>query len=178
MYIKTDLTYSDTELTHLNACNADIESQWIVIKLHQTRPIIICNMYRPPSGNVTNALSTLSDAINTLTHPHEIYLIGDFNINYKDHMSDNYKKIKFFERSNTLKQIITVPTRYSTTRNSLLDIILTNSTNYAYCGNVSLDLNDHLPIYINRKKPKTNKTMVPLKVDLTEITTRVYVLKC
>ena len=45
-------------------------------------------------------------------------------------------------------------------RNSLLDIILTNSTNYAYCGNVSLDLSDHLPIYINRKKPKTNKTMV------------------
>ena len=121
---------------------------------------IICNMYRPPSGNVTNALSTLSDAINTLTHPHEIYLIGDFNIDYKDHMSDNYKKIKFFERSNTLKQIITVPRRYSTTRNSLLDIILTNSTNYAYCGNVSLDLSDHLPIYINRKKPKTNKTMV------------------
>ena len=132
MYIKTDLTYSDTELTHLNASNADIESQWIVIKLHQTRPIIICNMYRPPSGNVTNALSTLSDAINTLTHPQDIYLIGDFNIDYKHHMSDNFKKIKFFERSNTLKQIITVPTRYSTTRNSLLDLILTNSTNYAY----------------------------------------------
>ena len=152
VYVKTDIAYSDTEISPLNVCNADIECQWIVIRLPQTKPIILCNMYRPPSGNVTNALTILSEAIGSITYSYELYLTGDLIIDYKECSSDNFKKIKQNERSNTLKQLITTPSRYTKSKNSLLDIIFTNSSNY--CGNVSLNLSDHLPIYINRKKPK------------------------
>ena len=73
------------------------------------------------------AIKLIEDRLGLLPKPNEeLGILGDFNIDYKNKKSINYKKIKFFERSNSLDQLVCTTTRNTKTTSSLLDIIFTN----------------------------------------------------
>ena len=85
----------------------------------------------------------------------DIFILGDLSINYKNKKSPSYKKLAFFESSNSLTQVINRATHITKNTNSVLDLILTNSKHIASAGTLDTFISDHQPIYVVKKKVKT-----------------------
>ena len=89
----------------------------------------------------------------------EVLIMGDFNVDYQNQKSANYKKLKFFEKANSLEQKIGTTTRNTRSSKTLLDIALTNIKYIKTAGALDSFLRDHQPIFILKKKQKdTGKT--------------------
>ena len=152
-YIKKsyDVYVQDSE----NISVKDLEIQWFKIRRHRMKTITLANFYRPPAGKVNQAFKTLDKDLTTLVHVNEeIVLLGDFNIDYKNKKSQNFKKLNFFERANALEQKICTTTRNTKSSSSILDIILTNMKYIKSAGTLDTFLSDHQPIFLLKKKEK------------------------
>ena len=102
------------------------------------------------------AIKLIEKRLGSLPKPNEeLVILGDFNIDYKNKKSINYKNIKFFERSNSLDQLVCTTTRNTKTTSSLLDIIFTNVKHIKEAGTLDSFLNDHQPIFLLKKKERT-----------------------
>ena len=135
--------------------NKDIEIQWIKIKKKNTKTILLANIYRPPTGKVEQAIKVIEKGLAALRELNdEIVILGDFNIDYKNKMSINYRKLKFFERSNSLDQQISTTTRNTLNSSSLLDIVFTNMKFIKEAGTLDSFLSDHQPVFLLKKKRK------------------------
>ena len=138
--------------------NSDMEL--ITLRLHVTnvRPIFLTALYRPPSGQIqpfSNYLIQLFDRL-SLNKKFDVILGGDFNIDYQK-CSPNRKTLKDIESRFGLTQMVSEKTRplYSDTT---VDLIFTNNPNFMKTGSFDLNISDHLPIYIIRKKIKIKPT--------------------
>ncbi len=102
---------------HGSTSNRDIQALWLKLGLKETQPTYICNMYRPPSGNVERAINILDSNINDLTNGNttDILLLGDTNMDL--HTKNSHSNIYTqFLRENMLEQMITSPTRIPNTK--------------------------------------------------------------
>ena len=84
-YIKSDLIYSTQKLQDLNVSCSSAEILWISIKKPHMKEIIAGIVYRPPQGNTKDFIDGITErvqTINTLYNAAEMFLLGDFNINY------------------------------------------------------------------------------------------------
>ena len=88
--------------------------------------------------------------INRLNKYGEIFILGDFNINYKGTNNPDTKILKWFEQKSGLKQIIDETTRFSNT-NSCIDLIFTNSPCIFDQGTLDVNISDHEMIFVTRK---------------------------
>ena len=153
-YIKSELNFSDSELFHLNKSTKNIEMLWVTLNQPNTKKIAICNLYRPPTGNIEVFCDSLYDTYetlnNTFNHEIEIFIMGDFNINYRDPNRAGYNNLKWFEQQTGLSQKIKKITRFST-NDSCLDLIYTNSKIISKNGVLDFNISDHQPIFITRK---------------------------
>ena len=93
------------------------------------RRIVIANVYRPPSGNLPNAIRILSDAFNKIDsqkYP-ETYIMGDLNVDFAK-FNANKTKICNMCAHLGLRQLINKITRFNITGNhTTIDLVLTNS---------------------------------------------------
>lgn len=80
IYSKINLKTEDSSLKHLNICDSSVEIQLLRLQLPCTKPIIIVNTYRPPSGNLDLAIEHLQSVIDNLPNSAEYYVLGDFNV--------------------------------------------------------------------------------------------------
>ena len=117
------------------------------------------NLYRPPNGNVNEFLTTfqlqllkLQDFLNA-----EIFISGDFNIDLNNMKDQNGKSLLNICKSYGLLQVIKKAKRYGKTRNSIIDLIFTNSKYIANSGVLNVNLSDHEMIYISKKNGKDPK---------------------
>ena len=153
-YVRSDLSFSDSELSHFNISLKDIEMLWITLNQPKMKKIIICNIYRPPYGNTASFCDILTNSINSLAdmidQNFELFIMGDFDINYRATEANGYKDIKWFEQRTGLRQLISEITRYSHL-NSCIDLIFTNSNEISCSGTLDLNISDHQAIYITRK---------------------------
>ena len=80
------ISQKSTKFEYLNTSNADLEMQWITIDLDNVRPIIEVNVYRPPQGSYKTASKLINEAYEkaNLKDNTDIFILGDFNINFKD----------------------------------------------------------------------------------------------
>ena len=155
-YIAQGKSMQVTELLEDSVCNKNLEAHWFHITMPNSRNIFICNTYRPPAGKVEPALYALNKSIMSKNlQRNDIFILGDFNINYKNKNSPNFKKLAFSESSNSLKQVIHRATRVSHKNNSILDLILTNSKYISGAGTLDTFISDHQPIFILKKKTKS-----------------------
>ena len=153
IYAKTslDVYVQEAECTS----NADVEVQWVRVRRHRSKDLVLANVYRPPLGKVEKALKQLGQNLDSLAKPtDEVLIMGDFNVNYQNQRSPNYKKIKFFEKANSLDQKISTTTRNTKTSKTLLDLALTNIKYIRAAGALDSFLSDHQPIFILKKKKK------------------------
>ena len=96
--------------------------------------------------------------------------MGDVNIDMLDKQCESHRKFTTLVKSLGLYQLIKSPTRYSTTRNSLLDVCATYSDFIQQSGVCDVNLSDHQMILITQKKIKLPKK----KCDFTGRSYRNY----
>ena len=149
------------ELDHLHTSNSDLEAQWVRINRDLAKDIVVCNLYRPPTGNVDKAIKTLNKNLcdNSVKNA-EVFILGDWNVNYVNKLSNDYKKLSFFEKSNQLTQIISSATRVTQKSKSLLDLIMTSSHNISTSGTLDVFISDHQPIFAVMKKKRESRPKV------------------
>ena len=106
-------------------------------------------MYRPP--NDSNFLSKLELSLSKIDPGTEFYVLGDMNIDFflsRSPMLDKYREILSFFGC---EQLVAEPTRITPTSSSLIDHILTNTSDLIRDSGVILNgFSDHLITYCSR----------------------------
>ena len=156
VYWRNSLQVSEHKYSKFNLSSKDAEIQWLSLKQDNIRPINILNVYRPPQGDCKKFCKSIQDNIHVanLKDNTEIYIMGDFNVDYLDKRDKNFTELNTTMKSLGLKQIIKGPTRFGRTKNSCLDLIFTNAESIASSGVIHVNISDHFPVYVTRKKVK------------------------
>ena len=133
--------------------------QLIQISRPNTKKILLVNIYRPPEGNVAQAMAAISDTLDEIENINksEIVVMGDFNVDYSKKRAAQIEHIKKFETGHQLQQMITEPTRYNNKSHSTIDLIFTNIKHCTRAGVMNYNISDHLLTYIIKKKPRNCK---------------------
>ena len=171
-YIRNDLSYNITSVFP-----REIESVFFEILLPNSKPITVGTIYRPP--NQSNFLEVLNENMNKIDSiSNEIYILGDFNINFslndsyifskkgilnnKSFPSDvksSYEYCTYF----SLHQLIKVPTRITCNSAIINDHILASYPDrVTQQGIIDAGLSDHQLIFVQEKflglkEARTNK---------------------
>ena len=148
-------------LTELDISTENIEAQWLLIHRPQCKDMVICNIYRPPNGDLQKAISYLDDSIKAINVSKvNLFLLGDMNVNYKNKASPDFKKLNFFIRANGLTQHIQTTTRNTNKSKSLIDLAMSNSQFICETGTLEHFISDHQPIYVVHKKGRDKRKTV------------------
>ena len=146
----------------------DVENIIIDLIFPNTKPITVGIFYRPPDQR--NFIESISQEFPSLNlESNEVYLLGDFNYNLyqnEKHIFKNFSKstinvnaeirnyIEFCSLFG-LEQIIETPTRITCNSSSIIDHILTNSSEIiSQSGVIDTGISDHQLIFCTRKKSK------------------------
>ena len=149
-YIRKDLSFNLRE-----NFSPDLENVFLDLFLPKSKPILVGILYRPPNSN--GFLKKLDVAISKTENfdNQEVFILGDLNI---DLMSSRGSKSNGVKRYNEvcslhgLKQLIQEATRTTEKSETLLDHIISNSTQkISQHGVLNLGLSDHQLIYCTRK---------------------------
>lgn len=124
------------------------------------KPIISILVYRPPQGNHQRALELIKDYVNSIPNisNKELIILGDLNWDYLDTSNIGWKNLHELELEFSVNQIITSATRNCLSKDSLIDVILTNMNNIFLSGCLDTSLSDHHPIFVIKKRKKTLRT--------------------
>ena len=167
IYVKSSISFTEIDGAVFKINNSDLELISMKLNIENVRPIYLIALYRPPAGSLqsfSEHLNTLFDQI-TLIRKYDVILGGDFNIDYQ-RCSASRKILKDFEYRFGLTQMIQDKTR-PLHSNTTVDLIYTNNPSFMKTGTLDLNISDHLPIYIIRKKTK-------VKPVTSEFTGRTY----
>ena len=138
-----------------NKVTDDYELVGITIKDPYIKPFNVLGIYRPPSGRQQVFMKYLNENLtNLISDRRELFLIGDFNINYSLDQVRHNLKIDQFETKFNLSQLIQSPTRVTISTQTIIDWIYTDSINIALAGTLNINMSDHLPVFLVRKKSR------------------------
>ena len=120
-YVHDKHAASSESLDMMNISNEHIEAQWIHIHRPECKDVVICNVYRPPTGELVKAINYLDDCLKSVNcSKSDIFIMGDMNVDYLNKKSPCFKKLDFFVRSNGLTQCISTTTRVTEKQSPLL----------------------------------------------------------
>ena len=140
-YVRKSLICED--LIEHTLSNNNFELHVVKYSLPYTRPIYIFNVYRPPCC-LDNNIGIYRN------HECDIFVGGYFNIDIQRTNSIDTKKLVKFFKLIQLKQEIYTVTRPDS--NATLDLIASNCDIIKESGTLDINISDHLPIFIIRKK--------------------------
>ena len=126
----------------------------LFVTVQHNEPLHIGVLYRPPSGDSTEALNELRKIIE-MCPKKNVYILGDFNINMHDKSSklvDDFENIVF---GFGLTPLISISTHHKPDSNkTCIDNILTNSCdNVSHSGTISTCISHHQAIFNVFKSP-------------------------
>ena len=105
LYLTENINWTCESYEILNRSNNNIEIQWIEIINDNCRNFIVANAYRPPDGNTGDFMEYLEDCLNFIDlSKFDLFLMGDFNIDYLDKKSEITKKLKVILKQYGLDQ--------------------------------------------------------------------------
>ena len=137
----------------MEKASTNLETQWIKIQRENANNIVLCNLYRPPDGDLDKAIENMNKSLRSINSAKsDIFILGDWNVDYINTLSPNYKKVIYFENCNNLKQVIKETSRNTNKTKTLLDLILTNAEYITDSGTLDMFISDHHPVYIIKKK--------------------------
>ena len=161
LYIKEKHVYSTKSYEHLNSSKHAMGAVWIEIIRPHAKNILLATIYRPPDGNEKKNCEEITQMANSILDldKHELFIMGDFNINMNNKQSNESKHLAHFQELKNLKQLITDNTR----ANSRIDLIFTNSDNIFDCGVMDINISDLDLIYVINKKLYTKHVRVQFR---------------
>ena len=163
-YIRGDHAADCEFLEDYGRSDGNIEAQWSIIYRPHCKDVVICNIYRPPTGSLEKAIVYIDDILQLFNlNKVEVYIMGDMNVNYKNKSSKDFKKLNFFIKANGFTQVIENTTRNTDKTKSLLDIVLTNSKYIERAGTLDHFISDHQPIFVIKKKKRDRRPKVEFK---------------
>ena len=127
------------------------------------------NIYRPPQGDYKQGCKLVTEAFlkANLNDKTEIYLLGDFNIDFYDRRSPAFKELEFVTKSLNLTQLVPSPTRFffrnDVMSHSKLDLIFSNSDCIKKAQVVDWNISDHQAVMITRKKVRIKTPKVTFR---------------
>lgn len=124
--------------------NDDLELMYFRISAANQKPVDTFLIYRPPSGNVANAVNHIKNIVAEVsnnTDCTEIVIIGDIHIDLLKRTSDSCRKVTDIGRALNLEQLIQDPTRNTKTTSTLIDV-------FSKSGVLEWNVSDHLPIFL------------------------------
>ena len=99
----------------------DLEALWVETKLNQDT-LLIGTIYRPPGSNVAYWDLVDQSIQRAGSTPHRYIVFGDFNADCSNHPPQHLQNIM---NTNSLFQLVNIPTRVTEDTSSILDLILT-----------------------------------------------------
>ena len=135
-----------TTLDEVSVCSSVIETLFLNVS-YGGKTFIVGTIYKPPSSGDNLFLETFNSLYNHATQnfSYRIYICGDFNIDLMGDNCQNFLNIMF---ANSLMPSISKPTRISDSSATLIDNIFLNSGQQVKSGILTVDLSDHLPIFL------------------------------
>lgn len=141
------------------------------IKIRNIKKMLILNSFRPPKCNIDNFFNDIAEVLQAIPklNEYEVFITGDWNILYNNENSLGYKKIESFCTEFGLNQTIQNPTRCTMNKANILDLIITNCNHIRIADTSEVNLIDHQPVYLIRKKKSQklrppNSHVAPLKI--------------
>ncbi len=162
LIIYTNSKYDFQHIDNWSVGNDDIEIMWVKLNLKLTRPTLVANIYRPPSGSVNRFIDIIEqkllDISTEVEGEYDLLLMGDMNLNYNSRTDSSVKQYKEFLKRAQLTCLNMQPTRITNTTRSNLDHILTNRKDlYLNCNTVDPGLSDHQMVFVSRKRKKLKR---------------------
>lgn len=102
-----------------------VEQMWLTLKVNGKK-VAIGTAYRPPWLDVELFLDALTDTVNSVSCCDNIIVLGDFNINMLSTNDNKTKNLLTVLRCLNLSQIVTSPTHFTNTSQSLIDVVCTD----------------------------------------------------
>ena len=122
---------------------------WTEVTLTNTKPFLICTLYRPPSAT-SEWIDLLEEELSVAqTTGLEMIIMGDFNIDFQACSNNKWLNlVQLFD----LTQLVTKPTRITQYSSTLIDhVYTTNPENISECYVPSYSISDHFPVCFSRK---------------------------
>lgn len=145
LYVKSGLNVTVCDNININDDSSD--SLFIKIDIGNGKTLMAGIVYRPPESNINSFIEKLDETLHAL-HQTNCIILGDFNINIlkeDDHALNFLNTLHSFSFFPT----ITMPTRVTSTSQSLIDNIVTNIHNINMESGVVLsDISDHYSIVL------------------------------
>lgn len=146
-------------LPNLSQPEVEIQSIMLLGNGNETqtfKPIIIVLIYRPPQGIYKKAKELIENYVNSIPdlNRSELVIMGDLNWDYLDTTNQGWKYLNELEIEFGISQTIKVPTRYGSTKASLIDVVMTNMNNVLASGCIDIAISDHYPIIVIKKRRK------------------------
>ena len=143
---------------------SEIETLWAEIALPNSKPFLICSVYRPPCASSAWIDLFEEELSIAQTTGLEMILMGDFNIDLRSCTNHKWRNLlQLFD----LSQLVTEPTRVTQTSSSLIDhVYSSNPENISECFVPFYSISDHFPVCLTRK--------ISCKVTKSEHTTSSY----
>ena len=141
--------YSYNVCNDITIMNDILESLFIEIVLPGQKNVIIGVVYRPPSSNTLEFVSSLNNILNNFEmNNKECFVMGDFNIDLLKYDTDNLCH-EFLETflSNSFFPLVSKPTRITNTSSTLIDNIFSNVIPHSDSYIILSDISDHYPIF-------------------------------
>lgn len=161
IYIKNGLNF-DYIVNDVQSTD-DIELMHVTLRFEHQKDIDIWGVYRPPNGNYQRAIETLTGCLEIDNKPNEIVLIGDFNVDLSNATCSKKKSLTKLIDSYALKSLITTATRITNVTSTVIDHIYTNVNYVSMCGTLNINIADHLPVFLIKKKERVHKEFVEIQ---------------
>ena len=122
---------------------------WVQIQLKKLRPMVLCVAYRPDYCPVSCFVDDFMDKYSqALTLGKNIIVAADLNCNMLKPRSPEAVALQDLCDSVNLTQLIKEPTRVTETSSTLIDVIMTSSTNLVErSGVLKSHISDHYLVY-------------------------------
>ena len=128
-----------------------IESIWCELRYPNSKPILLCYCYRPPSSKVDWLTDFTESLEKANTECKECIIFGDFNFDICK-TSGNSKTWIDLMSSFNFTQLVNNPTRISIQSKTLIDHVFTNMPQNVIDINVPVySISDHYPVCFTRK---------------------------
>ena len=165
-YIRRELSLSITLCPGYSTANRDIEIMTLKCRHVYGKLLHIIVVYRPPYGSheeFFNILSNFIDSGNLAES--ELYICGDFNINFLHRNDIKSKSLIYFLRTHGLIQHINSATRISGFSKSCIDFIISNipSDRVISAGVLDDVISDHYPVFLCVKKQRNTVKFCKIK---------------
>ena len=148
-----------------NVVTSDYETVGFTVQPRGTKKINFIGVYRIPDGKIDKLkehILEISGMVNTdMT---ETIIIGDFNMNYMDEKHMRQCKFKNFLLELSMRQMINEGTRITKKSRTTIDLIITDCPYVNCVGTLNVNMSDHLPIYLIRKKVREKVLKLVLKL--------------